>query len=70
MLEYPKQSRLCQGEICVATAMAVAMLAHAQDFSAKVVENSVEIALEHQLCLTCDPVISGICTNPCMSAML
>jgi L-serine dehydratase len=55
----------CQGEIGVATAMAAAMLAHAQGFCAKVVENAAEIALEHQLGLTCDPV-GGYVQIPCI----
>ncbi|MDR0399307.1 L-serine ammonia-lyase [Candidatus Endomicrobiellum devescovinae] len=55
----------CQGEIGVATAMAAAMIAHAQGYSAKVVENAAEIALEHQLGLTCDPV-GGYVQIPCI----
>jgi L-serine dehydratase len=55
----------CQGEIGVATAMAAAMIAHAEGFSAKVVENAAEIALEHQLGLTCDPV-GGYVQIPCI----
>ncbi|MDR3256066.1 MAG: L-serine ammonia-lyase [Endomicrobium sp.] len=55
----------CQGEIGVATAMAAAMLAQAQGYSDKVVENAAEIALEHQLGLTCDPV-GGYVQIPCI----
>jgi L-serine dehydratase len=55
----------CQGEIGVATAMAAAMIAHAEGFSAKVVENAAEIALEHQLGLTCDHV-GGYVRIPCI----
>jgi L-serine dehydratase len=55
----------CQGEIGVATAMAAAMLVHAQGFSPKIVENAAEIALEHQLGLTCDPV-GGYVQIPCI----
>jgi L-serine dehydratase len=55
----------CQGEIGVATAMAAAMIVHAEGFSAKVVENAAEIALEHQLGLTCDPV-GGYVQIPCI----
>lgn len=55
----------CQGEIGVASAMAAAMLAEARGFSAKVVENAAEIALEHHLGLTCDPV-GGYVQIPCI----
>ncbi len=55
----------CQGEIGVASAMAAAMLAHARGYSAKVVENAAEIALEHHLGLTCDPV-GGYVQIPCI----
>jgi L-serine dehydratase len=55
----------CQGEIGVATAMGAAMLAAAKGFSIKVVENAAEIALEHQLGLTCDP-IGGYVQIPCI----
>jgi L-serine dehydratase len=55
----------CQGEIGVATAMAAAMIAQAKGYSPKVVENAAEIALEHQLGLTCDPV-DGYVQIPCI----
>ena len=55
----------CQGEIGVASAMAAAMLAHAQGNTAEIVENAAEIALEHHLGLTCDPV-SGYVQIPCI----
>ena len=55
----------CQGEIGVASAMAAAMLAEARGYSAKVVENAAEIALEHHLGLTCDPV-GGYVQIPCI----
>jgi L-serine dehydratase len=55
----------CQGEIGVASAMAAAMLAHARGFSVRVVENAAEIALEHHLGLTCDPV-GGYVQIPCI----
>jgi L-serine dehydratase len=55
----------CQGEIGVASAMAAAMLAHARGFSVQVVENAAEIALEHHLGLTCDPV-GGYVQIPCI----
>lgn len=55
----------CQGEIGVASAMAAAMLAEAKGYSAKVVENAAEIALEHHLGLTCDPV-GGYVQIPCI----
>ncbi|MBO4336438.1 MAG: L-serine ammonia-lyase [Desulfovibrio sp.] len=55
----------CQGEIGVASAMAAAMLAHARGYTADVVENAAEIALEHHLGLTCDPV-GGYVQIPCI----
>ena len=55
----------CQGEVGVASAMAAAMLAHARGYSPKVVENAAEIAMEHHLGLTCDPV-AGYVQIPCI----
>ena len=55
----------CQGEVGVASAMAAAMLAHARGNAAEVVENAAEIALEHHLGLTCDPV-GGYVQIPCI----
>jgi L-serine dehydratase len=55
----------CQGEIGVASAMAAAMLAHARGYSVQVVENAAEIAMEHHLGLTCDPV-GGYVQIPCI----
>ena len=55
----------CQGEVGVASAMAAAMLAEARGYSAKIVENAAEIALEHHLGLTCDPV-GGYVQIPCI----
>ncbi|MDR2842478.1 MAG: L-serine ammonia-lyase [Spirochaetaceae bacterium] len=55
----------CQGEVGVATAMGAAMITAAKGFSIKVVEDAAEIALEHQLGLTCDPV-GGYVQIPCI----
>ena len=55
----------CQGEVGVASAMAAAMLAHARGNAVGVVENAAEIALEHHLGLTCDPV-GGYVQIPCI----
>lgn len=55
----------CQGEVGVASAMGAAMLAHARGNSVAVVENAAEIALEHHLGLTCDPV-GGYVQIPCI----
>jgi L-serine dehydratase len=41
------------------------MIAHAEVFSATVDANAAEIALEHQLGLTCDPV-GGYVQIPCI----
>ena len=55
----------CQGEIGVASAMGAAMLAQARGYSPQIVENAAEIALEHHLGLTCDPV-GGYVQIPCI----
>ncbi len=55
----------CQGEVGVASAMAAAFLAHANGTSLQQVENAAEIALEHHLGLTCDPV-DGYVQIPCI----
>ena len=55
----------CQGEVGVASAMAAAMLAQAKGYSPRIVENAAEIALEHHLGLTCDPV-GGYVQIPCI----
>lgn len=55
----------CQAEIGVASAMAAALLAHAQGASFQVIEASAESALEHSLGLTCDPV-GGYVQVPCI----
>jgi L-serine dehydratase len=55
----------CQGEIGVASSMAAAFIAYAQGLSMKQVENAAEIALEHQLGMTCDPV-GGYVQIPCI----
>jgi L-serine dehydratase len=55
----------CQGEIGTASAMAAAMLAYAKGHALQVAENAAEIALEHHLGLTCDPV-GGYVQIPCI----
>lgn len=55
----------CQGEVGVASAMAAAMLTHARGNPLPMVENAAEIALEHHLGLTCDPV-GGHVQIPCI----
>lgn len=55
----------CQGEIGTASAMAAAMLASAKGERFQVAENAAEIALEHHLGLTCDPV-GGYVQIPCI----
>jgi len=55
----------CQGEIGTASAMAAAMLAYAKGHRFQVAENAAEIALEHHLGLTCDPV-AGYVQIPCI----
>lgn len=55
----------CQGEVGSAAAMAAAGLAAALGASNMQVENAAEIALEHHLGMTCDP-IGGLVQIPCI----
>jgi L-serine dehydratase len=55
----------CQGEIGVASSMAAAFMTYALEGPMKKVENAAEIALEHQLGMTCDPV-GGYVQIPCI----
>ena len=55
----------CQGEVGVASAMAAALLAYARGHRFQVTENAAEIAMEHHLGLTCDPV-GGYVQIPCI----
>jgi L-serine dehydratase len=55
----------CQGEVGSASAMAAAGLCSALGGSNEQVENAAEIALEHHLGMTCDPV-GGLVQVPCI----
>jgi L-serine dehydratase len=55
----------CQGEVGVACSMAAAGLAAALGGTNAQVENAAEIAMEHNLGLTCDP-IGGLVQIPCI----
>ncbi|MCX2562222.1 L-serine ammonia-lyase [Acetobacter farinalis] len=55
----------CQGEVGVASSMAAAGLAAALGGSPFQVENAAEIAMEHHLGMTCDPV-AGLVQIPCI----
>jgi len=55
----------CQGEVGAASAMAAAGLCALYDGSVKQVEHAAEIALEHHLGMTCDP-IEGLVQVPCI----
>ena len=55
----------CQGEVGSAAAMASAGLAAALGGTPAQVENAAEIALEHHLGITCDPV-AGLVQVPCI----
>lgn len=46
----------CQGEVGSASAMAAAGLAAVMGGTPEQIENAAEIALEHHLGMTCDPV--------------
>ena len=55
----------CQAEIGTACAMAAAALAELYNMTLDEIEYSAEVALEHQLGLTCDPV-DGLVQIPCI----
>lgn len=55
----------CQAEIGSACVMAAAAFAYLRGFSIKQLECAAEIALEHHLGLTCDPV-RGLVQIPCI----
>ncbi len=55
----------CQGEIGVSSAMAAAGLASMLGASPEQIANAAEIAMEHHLGLTCDPV-AGLVQIPCI----
>lgn len=55
----------CQGEVGSASAMAAAGLAAVLGGSPAQIENAAEIALEHHLGMTCDPV-AGLVQVPCI----
>lgn len=55
----------CQGEVGVACSMAAAGLTAARGGSLSEIENAAEIAMEHNLGLTCDPV-GGLVQIPCI----
>ena len=55
----------CQGEVGSASAMAAAGLCAVLGGSPEQIENAAEIALEHHLGMTCDP-IKGLVQAPCI----
>ena len=55
----------CQGEVGVACSMAAAGLVAAMGGSDEQIEQAAEIAIEHNLGLTCDPV-NGLVQIPCI----
>ena len=55
----------CQGEVGSASSMAAAGLAEVLGGTPAQVENAAEIAMEHNLGLTCDP-IGGLVQIPCI----
>ena len=55
----------CQGEVGSASAMAAAALCAAHGGTNAQIENAAEIALEHHLGMTCDP-IRGLVQVPCI----
>lgn len=55
----------CQGEVGVACSMAAAALTAVWGGTIKQIENAAEIAMEHHLGMTCDP-IGGLVQIPCI----
>lgn len=55
----------CQGEVGVACSMAAGALAAVLGGTLKQIENAAEMAMEHHLGLTCDP-IAGLVQIPCI----
>lgn len=55
----------CQGEVGTASSMAAAGLTAALEGTPRQVENAAEIAMEHHLGMTCDP-IAGLVQVPCI----
>jgi L-serine dehydratase len=55
----------CQGEVGVASSMAAAALVAVLGGTIKQIENAAEIAMEHHLGMTCDP-IGGLVQIPCI----
>jgi L-serine dehydratase len=55
----------CQGEVGSAAAMSAAGLAAVMGGTPEQIENAAEIALEHHLGMTCDPV-GGLVQVPCI----
>ncbi len=55
----------CQAEVGTACAMAAALASYVQDLSTHQIEYAAEVAMEHNLGLTCDPV-GGYVQVPCI----
>src|SRR5258707_7303953 len=55
----------CQGEVGVACSMAAGGLVAAQEGTNEQIEHAAEIAMEHNLGMTCDP-IGGLVQIPCI----
>lgn len=55
----------CQAEVGTACSMAAAALAHLNNEDLFMIESAAEIAMEHHLGLTCDPV-NGLVQIPCI----
>lgn len=55
----------CQGEVGVASSMAAAAITAVLGGTVEQIENAAEIAMEHHLGMTCDPVL-GLVQIPCI----
>ena len=65
MLPFPAQKLAVEGEVGVACSMAAGALTALLGGNLYQIENAAEIAMEHHLGLTCDP-INGLVQIPCI----
>ena len=65
MLQLVEQSAGCQAEVGTACSMAAAACSYLLGLDIDRIENSAEVAMEHHLGLTCDPIY-GYVQIPCI----
>jgi len=65
MLVFQVQKRAAWGEVGTASGMGAAMIAYLKKEDIRTIEIAAEIAIEHHLGMTCDPV-GGYVQIPCI----